>query len=396
MRRPDLDRILTAMLESQPGISDLIFAVDRPFQVESLGELKPVLAHPEVQKLTPFQTETIALNMIGNDRRLIRQLIVSGACDCSYPLNDRLRFRVNIFKQRGHFTIIMRKPQIEIPTIPGLSLPPIFHDMCKEKNGLILVTGATGSGKTTTLSAMLNEINETQAVHVVTLEDPIEFMHANKKSTFSQRELGSDFDSYPAGLRSALRQAPKVILIGEMRDRETVEIALNAAETGHLVLSTIHTVDAGQSINRILGMFDLAEEKQVRLRLADTIRCVASQRLVPRLGGDRMLLLEIMGTNLRVRESIALGENEQRNFYDIIDANIPFGWTTFDHSILRAYQAGLLTEETAALYATRKGKVSYDIDQYKKKRGLHTEEASGLRLDVDRPTPAKSGIFGGP
>ena len=181
-----------------------------------------------------------------------------------------------------------------------------------------------------------------------------------------------------------------------MRDRETVEIALNAAETGHLVLSTIHTVDAGQSINRILGMFDLAEEKQVRLRLADTIRCVASQRLVPRLGGDRMLLLEIMGTNLRVRESIALGENEQRNFYDIIDANIPFGWTTFDHSILRAYQAGLLTEETAALYATRKGKVSYDIDQYKKKRGLHTEEASGLRLDVDRPTPAKSGIFGGP
>src|SRR5207302_814844 len=197
---------------------------------------------------------------------------------------------------------------------------PIFQEIAQEKNGIVLIPGATGSGKTTTLSAILNEINETQSVHVVTLEDPIEFMHKHKKSTFSQRELGSDFDDYPSGLRAALRQAPKVILVGEMRDRETIEIALSAAETGHLVFSTLHTIDAGQSINRILGMFEQTEETQLRLRLADTLRYVVSQRLAPKRGGGRLLLNEIMGTNLRVRETIALGENENRSFYDIIEA----------------------------------------------------------------------------
>jgi twitching motility protein PilT len=289
----------------------------------------------------------------------------------------------------------MRKLSTKIPSLDGLGLPEIFREMIKEKTGLVFVTGATGSGKTTTLGAILDEINATQAVHVVTLEDPIEFMHVNKKATFSQRELGSDFDTYPAGLRSALRQAPKVILIGEMRDRETVEIALNAAETGHLVLSTIHTVDAGQSINRILGMFDLSEEKPIRLRLADSLRYIVSQRLVPKIGGDRLLLLEIMGTNLRVRESVALGEAEQRNFYDIIESSIPFGWTTFDQSILRAYQADLLSEETASLYASRKGKLSYEIDKIKKQRGLQTEAESGLRLDIEPAPRAKTGMFGG-
>ncbi len=393
MRRNELDRLFHAMLESHSSISDLIFAVDRPFQVESLGELKPVNIEPHIDCLTPFHTEQIALAMIGHDRRLIKELIMMGACDCSYALTEKMRFRVNIFKQRGHFSIVMRKPQVETPTAAALGLPPIFQEMSRLKNGLILVTGATGSGKTTTLGAMLNDINETQAVHVVTLEDPIEFMHVNKKATFSQRELGQDFDSFPGGLRSALRQAPKVILIGEMRDRHTVEIALSAAETGHLVLSTIHTVDAGQAMNRILGMFDRAEEKQIRLRLADSIRYVVSQRLVPKLGGERLLLQEIMGTNLRVREAIALGETEQRNFYDIIDTSSPFGWTTFDQSVVRAFEADLVTEETAQLYATRKGKVSHEIDLIKKQRGLFKHQGSGLRLDVDplmrnRPVPA--------
>ena len=205
----------------------------------------------------------------------------------------------------------------------------------------MLVTGATGSGKTTTLAAVLNEINRTQAYHIVTLEDPVEFVHpAHYQSTFNQRELGTDFNTYPNGLRAALRQAPKVILVGEMRDRETVEIAMTAAETGHLVLSTLHTIDAGQSINRILGLFDQGEEKLIRQRLADTLRYVVSQRLAPRPTGGRQLIMEVMGNNLRTKEAIALGEEEGRNFYDIIEASETFGWFTFDQSIIRAYEAG--------------------------------------------------------
>jgi twitching motility protein PilT len=344
--------------------------------------LKEAVVHPQIKKLTAFQTEQIALNIVGNQRHLLRDLIVRGACDCSYQLADRARFRVNIFKQRGTFAIVMRKAQSEMPSIHSLGLGPIFNEMSREKNGLILVTGATGSGKTTTLTAILNEINETQPVHVVTLEDPIEFIHQHKRATFNQRELGADFDSFPSGLRSALRQAPKVILVGEMRDRATVEIALTAAETGHLVLSTIHTINAGQSINRILGMFDLAEETQLRLRLSETVRYVVSQRLAPKATGGRVMLNEIMGTNLRVREAIALGEAEGRTFYDIIEANGTFGWTTFDQSLGRAYQADLITEETANLYSTNKAKMTRFIDTVKKQRGLDDEQTSGFKLDL--------------
>ncbi len=388
MRRSELDSVLVNMMEAQAGVSDLIFCVGRPFQVEAMGELKPVDVHGSVAPLTPYQTERIALNIMADDKRLIKELLMLGSCDCSYALNERLRFRVNIFKQRGHLGIVMRKPQSEIPSVSALALPPIFGEIALEKNGLVLVTGATGSGKTTTLAAILNEINETKAAHIVTLEDPIEFVHPHKKCTFSQRELGQDFESYPSGLRAALRQAPKVIFVGEMRDRQTVEIAITAAETGHLVLSTLHTIDAGQSINRILGMFDLAEETQMRLRLADTIRYIVSQRLAPKRGGGRLLLTEIMGHNLRVREAIAFGENENRCFYDIIEANQSFGWTTFDTSIARAFQADLLTEETVGLYATRKGKVTRAIDDIKKARGVDNITTTGMRLDVPiRATP---------
>jgi twitching motility protein PilT len=267
-----------------------------------------------------------------------------------------------------------------------LHLPGIFRDIAKEKTGLVLVTGATGSGKTTTLAAMLNEINETQPVHIVTLEDPIEFVHPFRKATFNQRELGQDFNNYPNGLRAALRQAPKVILVGEMRDRATVEIALMASETGHLVLSTLHTVDAGQSINRILGMFTLGEEQQLRARLSDVLRYVVSQRLAPKAGGGRQLLMEIMGNNLRTKEAVALGEGEHRNFYEIIEASSQLGWMTFDQCILNAYQNDLITEETARLYATRKGTVTRGIDLIQKSRGVDSELESGLRLDM--PTNA--------
>ena len=387
MRQPELDAVLGAMLDTHPGISDLVFSVGRPLQVESFGELKEaVISQPVIRKLTRYQIELIALTIIGNQRHLLQDLVTLGACDCSYGLLDRARFRVNIFRQRGNFAIIMRKAQNEMPSLNSLGLTPIFRDMAKEKNGLILVTGATGSGKTTTLSAILNEINEQQSVHVVTLEDPIEYLHQHKKATFNQRELGADFDTFPHGLRSALRQAPKVILVGEMRDRATVEIALTAAETGHLVLSTIHTISAGQSINRILGMFELAEETQLRLRMSETLRYIVSQRLTPKVNGGRIMINEIMGSNLRTRETIALGETDGRTFYEIIEANSTFGWTTFDQSLSRAYQANLISEETANLYATNKAKMTRYIDNVKKQRGLDHEEESGLKLDRDTST----------
>jgi twitching motility protein PilT len=382
MRIPDLDKILSAMLKTYSGISDLNFSVGHPLQVEDWGELKQVFVDPPIEALTPYQTEQIALSLIQGNRRLIYDYLTAGSCDCSYSLEGAARFRVNIFRQQGHFSIVLRKLQDEVPTIESLGLPHIFHEIAQEKNGLILVTGATGSGKTTTLAALLNQINDTQPVHVVTLEDPIEFVYPKRKATFNQRELGQDFKNYPIGLRAALRQAPKVILVGEMRDRATVEIALMAAETGHLVLSTLHTVDAGQSINRILGLFSLGEEKQLRLRLAATLRYIVSQRLAPKVSGGRQLLTEVMGHNLRTQETVELGEGEHRNFYEIIEASSAFGWMTFDQSILQAYDSNLITEETARLYASRKGHISRGIDLIQKARGVDSDLDSGLRLDI--------------
>ncbi len=382
MRTPDLDRILSAMLKTHDGISDLNFSVGRPLQVEDSGELKSVLIDPPIERLTAYQTEQLALVLMQGNRRLMQEFLLHGSCDCSYSLNDEARFRVNIFRQQGQFTIVMRKLQPVIPTLQALGLPSIFEEIAREKTGLVLVTGATGSGKTTTLAAILNEINEKQSVHVVTLEDPIEFIHPTGRATFNQRELGHDFDSYPNGLRAALRQAPKVILVGEMRDRATVEVALMAAETGHLVLSTLHTVDAGQSMNRLLGLFTIGEEQQVRLRLADSLRYIVSQRLAPKIGGGRQLLTEIMGHNLRTREAIALGENENRSFYEIIEASSPFGWITFDRSILDAYEAGAVSEETAGLFASKKGRITREIDLIRKTRGIDNQVETGLRLDL--------------
>ena len=382
MRIPDLDKILSAMLKTYDGISDLNFSVGHPLQVEDFGELKPVFVDPPIEALTPYQTEQIALTLMRGNRRLIYDYLTGGSCDCSYSLSEEARFRINVFRQQGHFSIVLRKLYGDVPSLDSLGLPPVFKEVAKEKTGLILVTGATGSGKTTTLAALLNEINETQPVQVITLEDPIEFVHPKKMATFNQRELGHDFNNYPNGLRAALRQAPKVILVGEMRDRATVEVAMMAAETGHLVLSTLHTIDAGQSINRILGMFSIGEEKQLRIRLADTLRWVISQRLAPKVDGGRHLLTETLGHNLRTKEAIAIGEGEHRSFYEIIEASSPFGWMTFDQSILNAYENGLITEETARLLATRKGRIARGIDLIQKGHGLETELDSGLRLDM--------------
>src|SRR5215470_5504073 len=361
MRRPELDYILSTMLESQPEVSDLLFTVDKPLQVEALGELKPVTLETSINKLTPFQTEMVALNLVGDNQWHIIDLIRRGSCDTAYTLPDKARFRINIFSQRGNCSIVLRKLNTIIPTLEWLKFPDIIRQIPREKTGLVLVTGATGSGKSTTLAAVLNEINHTKAVHIITLEDPVEFVHPHDRATFNQRELGTDFDTFSNGLRAALRQAPKVILVGEMRDRETVKIALSAAETGHLVLSTLHTVDAGQTINRILGMFEPDEQEQIRVRLADVLRWVISQRLVPRLDGGRYALLEIMGSNLRTQETIRLGESEGKSFYEIVEASYSFGWRTFDQSAMDAFSENKITEESALLFCTKRGVVTRGI-----------------------------------
>jgi twitching motility protein PilT len=383
MTKAELDYILGAMLDSQKEVSDLNITVEKVLQVESSGELMPVSIEPPLERLTPFQTETIALQILNRNHRLTTDLINTGSCDCSYALGHRARFRVNIFTQRGNYTVILRILPTQIPTIEQLNLPPVFHEMSKEKTGLVLITGATGSGKSTSLASLLNELNETKSIHVVTLEDPVEFVHSQKKATFNQRELGNDFSSFAAGLRASLRQAPKVILVGEMRDRETVEIAMSAAETGHLVLSTLHTINAGQTINRIVGMFEQVEEKEIRIRLADTLRWVVSQRLLPKVGGSRVAALEIMGSSLRVKDAIEHGESEGKTFYEIIEASAAFGWKTFDMSVLELYEEGLVTEETALGYCSNKGVTSRGIDRIKKVKGEKTTTLTGLRLDVE-------------
>jgi twitching motility protein PilT len=387
MRRHELDNMISTMLASQPEVSDLLFTVNRPPQVESYGELKPVVLDPPIKSLTPFQTETIVLNLIGDNLLLIENLLKHGSCDSSYALSEKSRFRVNVFSQRGNYSAVCRQLTLEIPTLEKLKLPQIFGELPKEKTGLILVTGATGSGKSTTLAAILNEINAAKPVHVVTLEDPVEFVHPQKRATFNQRELGIDFDTYPNGLRAALRQAPKVILVGEIRDQETVKIALSAAETGHLVLSTLHTVNAGETVNRILGMFEPAEQEQIRIRLADSLRWIISQRLAPKIGGARHALFEIMGNNLRTEETVRMGETEGKTFYEIIEASHTFGWRTFDHACIEAYDKGIITEETALLYCTKRGVVSRSIDNIKKERGEITSTVGSLKMKPGAKSP---------
>ena len=383
MRKSEIDDLLGVMLESHDNVSDLNITCDRPLQVEAAGELVPVPVDPAIENLTPFQTEIFALNLVNNDRRLTEHLLRQGSCDSSYSLPGRARFRVNIFSQRGNFSIVLRKLETMIPTIEELKLPEAFKKMPGEKNGLILVTGATGSGKTTSLAALLNEINSTKSVHVVTLEDPVEYVHPNRKSTFNQRELGLDYDSFASGLRAALRQAPKIILVGEIRDRETAELALKASETGHLVLTTLHTVNAGQAIGRIVGMFDQEEEKQIRQRLAETVRWIVGQRLVPKIGGGRWAVHDILANTIRSNELIMNGEQEGKTFYDVQEVGEPYLMITFDQALLRSYEQGIITEETAIAYSTRKSVVQRGIDQVKQKRGEKTTTLEGLRLDTD-------------
>jgi twitching motility protein PilT len=386
MDRQTLDALLTGMLESTDGVSDLLFITGKPPLVEVHGRLSDFPIDTPESVLTAPLIEEIANLIINGTERLQQDFAKTGSCDCSYAIENLARFRVNIFKQNGRHAIVMRKLQSAVPTLEKAGLPPIFREIAREKDGIVLVTGGTGTGKTTTLAAMINELNETKEIHVVTLEDPIEFFHSHRKAAISQRELGKDFPNFADGLRAALRQAPKAILVGEIRDRETLEIAMTASETGHIVFSTLHTVNAGQTINRILGMFAREEEQQVRQRLAATLRYVISQRLVNKIGGGRLLVTEIMGSNLRTRETIVYGESENKTFHEIIEAASNQGWHSFDQSILEAYKAGTVDEETALVSCTNKGKMRRDLEHVQKQRGVSKEEApSGLKLHIPEP-----------
>ncbi len=340
------------MVQSGGGVSDLLFICGKPPLREVHGRLQEFAIDTPGSVLTAGLIEQIALLIIDGNKRLTTDLEKTGSCDCSYAVEGLARFRANIYKQGGHHGMVMRKLEAEIPTIEKLALPAVFGEIVREKNGIVLLTGGTGSGKSTTLAAIVNELNCTQEIHILTLEDPVKFLHEHCLGAVSQRELGKDFFNFADGLRAALRQAPKVILVGEIRDRDTMEIAMTASETGHLVFSTLHTINAGQTVSRILGMFNREEEPQLRQRLAETVRYIVSQRLVPKVGGGRLMMSEIMGSSLRRRETIIYGESEGKTFQEIIEAGSTLGWHTFDQSLLRAYQAGSITEETAMLYCT--------------------------------------------
>ena len=382
MKTEEIDALFTAMIRSAEGVSDLLFIVGKPPLAETHGKLKPVACNGLERILTGAQVEEIATYLMRTNPKLEADMDSRGSCDCSYALGSLARFRVNVYKQNGSYGVVMRQLQSEIPTLEKLGLPPVFGEMIKEKTGIVFLTGGTGSGKTTTLAAMLNELNRTQEIHIVTLEDPIEYLHPQLKAAFSQRELGKDFPDFANGLRAALRQAPKVILVGEIRDRESMEIALTASETGHVVFSTLHTVNAGQTINRILGMFSKEEQQQVRERLADTLRYIVSQRLVSKVAGGRLLVTEIMGSSLRTRETLLYGEGENRSFNDIIEAGGTRGWHSFDQSLIKAFEQDLISEETAIIFCNHKNKMRRDLDAMKTVKNVGREqEPSGLRLD---------------
>jgi twitching motility protein PilT len=352
--------VIMAMLDSGPGISDLIFSPGRPPQVEQHGRLMPVLIK-ELPLLEAEHTARIARDLIGTNEQVLRTLKSEGATDLSYMIPNCARFRVNVFRQRGTFAIVMRVIAPKIPTLADLNLPPAIAEIASFKNGIVLVTGPTGSGKSSTLAALIDLINETRADHIITIEDPVEFVHAHKKGTVHQRELHTDTPTFAAALRSALRQSPKVILVGEMRDRDTIEIALTAAETGHLVLSTLHTIDASKTVERIIGTFDAGEQQGVRTRLASSFRCIVSQKLIPKKGGGRVALLEILKSTMRTRDYMQLGEGEGKTLLDAMRDGELDGMQHFDGEIEKLVRAGTITMSTALLHATNSGNLQVQL-----------------------------------
>ncbi|MBI3933530.1 MAG: PilT/PilU family type 4a pilus ATPase [Acidobacteria bacterium] len=352
--------VLATMLRVSPQVSDLIFSPGRPPQVELNSQLTPVKIEG-LAMLRPEDTVRIATDLIGPNKMAFEKLRSEGSCDISYSLARLARFRVNIFTQRGSCAIVMRVIPTDIPDLATFNLPPQLGDITKLKNGIVLVTGPTGSGKSSTLAAIINLINLEQAIHIVTIEDPIEFLHPHKKATIHQRELHSDTPSFSLALRAALRQAPKVILVGEMRDKETIEIALEAAETGHLVFSTLHTTDASKTVERIIGVFPLNEQHVIRTRFAKAFRYIVSQRLIPKKGGGRIAAIEILIATLRTREYVEKGESEGKTLIDAMRDGVLEGMQYFDLVIEKMIRDGAIDIDTGLAYSTNTGNLRLQL-----------------------------------
>jgi len=353
--------VLRRMLAAGEKVSDLIFSPGRPPQVELTGELQGV-SIPGLEKLLPPQIKAIADLLLIDNAQGLEALERSGSTDISYSVYGLCRFRVNIFRQRGTYAVVMRVIPTTPPNWQDLNLPPAVRNVSELRNGLVLVTGPTGSGKTTTLAAVIDLINTTKKYHVVTIEDPIEFIHEHKLGTIHQRELHSDTPDFALALRAALRQAPKVIFVGEMRDRETIEVAMEAAETGHLVLSTLHTIDAAKTIDRIIGVFPKIEEQAIRTRLAQSFRRIISQRLMPKVGGGRIAAVEILTANSRTREYIEKGEKDGRSITDAMNDGELEGMQTFDSVLEKFIREGLVKKEIALGYATNANNLKLAIN----------------------------------
>ena len=381
--------VLRHMLRAGDKVSDLIFSPGRPPQVELTGDLEGVHING-LEKLKPQHIKAFAdIMLVGNDQG-VDSLERRGSADISYGVPGLCRFRVNIFKQRGTYAIVMRVIPTTPPNWRDLDLPPSVMNSAELKNGLVLVTGPTGSGKSTTLAAIISLINAIKKYHIVTIEDPIEFIHDHNLSTIHQRELHSDTPDFALALRAALRQAPKVILVGEMRDRETIEVAMEAAETGHLVLSTLHTIDAAKTIDRIIGVFPKAEEAAIRTRLAQSFRRIISQRLMPKVGGGRIAAIEILVSNSRTREYIEKGEKEGRSITDAMNDGALDGMQTFDKVLEEYIREGLITKETAVAYASNATNLLLSISDMDERATSEPESID----DVEASSPGDIRIEG--
>jgi len=357
-------QLILAMLKSQTHVSDLIFSPGRAPQVEVSGQLVE-LKFKGLERLAPADTDYIARAIIANNDHAALKLEAEGSADLSYGLEGASRFRVNIFRQRGSCAIIMRVIANRIPSFEDLHLPPQLAEICNLRNGVVLVTGPTGSGKSSTLAAVIDKMNEEKAIHILTIEDPIEFLHRHKKATIHQRELHSDTPTFSAALRAALRQAPKVILVGEMRDRETIEIALEASETGHLVLSTLHTIDAAKTVERIVGAFPMEDQQGIRSRLSRAFRFILSQRLLPRLDGNgRVAVIEILKSSMRTREYVEKGESEGKSLLDAMRDGSNDGMQHFDNEIEKLIRDGVVDLDTGLTYATNAGNLRLELADF--------------------------------
>jgi twitching motility protein PilT len=382
-RGTGLPQLITAMLKSGGHISDLIFSPGRAPQVEKSGQLVE-LKFKGLESLKPQDTRSIAYELMGKNETPIRKLEQDGSADLSYGIDGVARFRVNIFRQRGSHAIVMRVIPDNIPSFDDLKLPAVLQEIVELRNGIVLVTGPTGSGKSSTLAAIIDKMNQDKAYHILTIEDPIEFLHRHKRATIHQRELHSDTPTFSLALRAALRQAPKVILVGEMRDRETIEIALEASETGHLVMSTLHTIDAAKTVERIVGVFPLADQQAIRTRLGKAFRFIVSQRLLPRKDANgRIAAVEVLKSTMRTREYVEKGESEGKSLLDAMRDGSNEGMQHFDAELSKYVRRGLVDFDVAMGFATNAGNFRLEMQDYLDDPQNRRPKAAGADPDLE-------------